>query len=577
MTTTTLHLGDVDLPEEAVTQTFGILGKRGAGKSTTARAFAEELLRASLPVVILDPTGAWWGIRSSTDGRKPGFPVVIFGGDHADVPLEETAGALVADVIIDERISALLDFSHMTKGEMRRFVTAFLERLFHRNRQALQVVVDEADLFAPQRLPKGAERLLGAMEDLCRRGRIRGLGVTLITQRPQSLHKDVLSQIEALIIHRLIGPREVAAIDEWVRLHADEADARQVKADMPSLPVGVAWLWSPGWLGILRKITVQRPTTFDSSATPKPGEKRAPVRTMAPVDLAKLGERIAATVERARAEDPRVLRQEISKLRRELAKKSPEPVEVVRTVELVPTAFLDAVHRAASQIHKASEETVDALMRIVAEAEKGKPSRADLEPKPRRVKPKPVPEGYSFTFDPSGASEQAIRETVPANGIPASRQRILDSLAELESIGIPQADKTQLALWARTRPTSGGYKNNLGALRSAGLIGYPQPGTVALTAQGREEVEAAFETPTVEALHDRVRSLVSDAKWRILAALIHQYPDALGREELANMVGVPSTSGGFKNNLGSLRSLGLLDYPSPGTVAATGVLFMEAR
>jgi hypothetical protein len=31
------------------------------------------------------------------------------------------------------------------------------------------------------------------------------------------------------------------------------------------------------------------------------------------------------------------------------------------------------------------------------------------------------------------------------------------------------------------------------------------------------------------------------------------------------------------NNLGSLRSLGLLDYPQPGHAAAQSVLFLEER
>ncbi len=80
---------DLELPEEAVTETFAILGKRGVGKTTTARVLTEELLEVGLPVLILDPTGVWWGLRTSADGRRDGYPVVIFGGDHADVPLEE--------------------------------------------------------------------------------------------------------------------------------------------------------------------------------------------------------------------------------------------------------------------------------------------------------------------------------------------------------------------------------------------------------------------------------------------------------------------------------------------------------
>jgi DNA helicase HerA-like ATPase len=175
---------DLELPEEAVTETFAILGKRGVGKTTTARVLTEELLEVGLPVLILDPTGVWWGLRTSADGKTAGYPVVIFGGDHADVPLEETAGTLIADVIVSQRISAVLDLSSLSKGGTRRFSTDLLERLYHRNREPLHVVIDEADLLAPQRVAHGGERLLGAMSDLVRRGRVRGLGVSMITQSP---------------------------------------------------------------------------------------------------------------------------------------------------------------------------------------------------------------------------------------------------------------------------------------------------------------------------------------------------------------------------------------------------------
>jgi ABC-type glutathione transport system ATPase component len=45
---------NLKLPEEAVTETFAILGKRGSGKTTTARVLTEELLHVGLPALILD-------------------------------------------------------------------------------------------------------------------------------------------------------------------------------------------------------------------------------------------------------------------------------------------------------------------------------------------------------------------------------------------------------------------------------------------------------------------------------------------------------------------------------------------
>jgi len=147
----------------------------------------EEMMAAGLPVVIVDPVGVWWGLRSSATGTAEGLPVVIFGGDHADLPLAETAGELLADLVVDERVPAVLDLSTLSKSAGRRFMTDFAERLYHRNRDPLHLVLDEADAFAPQRTDPGGQRLLGAIEDLVRRGRARGIGVTLITQRPAVL------------------------------------------------------------------------------------------------------------------------------------------------------------------------------------------------------------------------------------------------------------------------------------------------------------------------------------------------------------------------------------------------------
>jgi len=171
------------LPVEAVTETFAILAKRGAGKTYTAAVLVEEMMSAGLPVVIIDPVGVWWGLRSSADGTAEGLPVVIFGGDHADLPLAETAGELLADLVVDERVPAVLDLSTLSKSAARRFMTDSAERLYHRNRDPLHLVLDEADAFAPQRTDPGGQRLLGAIEDLVRRGRARGIGLTMISQR----------------------------------------------------------------------------------------------------------------------------------------------------------------------------------------------------------------------------------------------------------------------------------------------------------------------------------------------------------------------------------------------------------
>jgi DNA helicase HerA-like ATPase len=151
----TLRIGrGLALPEEAVTQTFAVLAKRGVGKTYTASVMTEEMLKAGLPVVAIDPIGVWWGLRASADGKREGLPIVVFGGDHGDVPLEKTAGQVLADLVVDERLSCVLDLSSFRKGEQIRFMTDFAERLYRRNREPLHLMIDEADSFAPQRTMK---------------------------------------------------------------------------------------------------------------------------------------------------------------------------------------------------------------------------------------------------------------------------------------------------------------------------------------------------------------------------------------------------------------------------------------
>jgi uncharacterized protein len=88
-----LHISpQLSFPLDFVTQTQAILAKKRVGKSYTAAVEAEELLKAKQQIVIIDPTGAHWGLKSSADGKHPGFPIAVFGGEHADVPLEESAG-----------------------------------------------------------------------------------------------------------------------------------------------------------------------------------------------------------------------------------------------------------------------------------------------------------------------------------------------------------------------------------------------------------------------------------------------------------------------------------------------------
>jgi len=126
------------LPIEATTAAAAaIVGQRGSGKTSTAVVAVEQAIAAGAHVAIWDPTGAWYGFRSNAGGDGPGLPVVILGGHHGDAPLEEGAGELVVDLIVDESYNVVLDLELLSKGAQARLGAEFFEALYRRNRDAL--------------------------------------------------------------------------------------------------------------------------------------------------------------------------------------------------------------------------------------------------------------------------------------------------------------------------------------------------------------------------------------------------------------------------------------------------------
>ncbi len=282
---TELVIGEgFSLPLDAITETFGIVAKRGSGKTHLGVVMIEEMAAASLPFVAIDPLGVLWGLRASKEGTGPGIDIVIFGGRHGDIPIGLKSAAYVADFVIAKRRPVLLDLSEFGTEEREEFVATFLGRLYEQNSEPLHVFIDEADLFAPQKNRGAHKPMIRAMNDLVRRGRARGLGVTMITQRPAVIDKDILTQIEVLLVLRMTAPQDIDAIEGWVERNARAEILNPILASLPSLPRGSGYLWSPGWLERFERVSIRDRRTYDSSATPT---MRAPILPTAitPLDL----------------------------------------------------------------------------------------------------------------------------------------------------------------------------------------------------------------------------------------------------------------------------------------------------
>lgn len=552
---------DLSLPIDFVTSTQAILAKKGKGKTYKASVQAEELLDAHQQIVAIDPTGAWYGLRSSADGKHDGYPVTIFGGEHGDVALEPTAGEVIAEAIATEHFSAVIDLSLFRKGEALRFMAAFMETLYRKNRSALHLFIDEADTCAPQKTfsPEQA-RALGATDDLVRRGRIRGIGCTLITQRPQVLNKDVLSQIDMLTALGMNHPKDIGAIRDWVAVHGDEAQAKQMIADLPSLPQGEAWVWAPA-ANIFKRITFRDRKTFDSGKTPKAGERKIVPRKMAPVDLKRLGEAISESVERSKANDPKALKARVVELEKLLAAKPNSKIET-KTVEKPVIdekhiTKLEAVIAKADDLNAnwnhAIERARDAFDSAIAKAQ-AHADRLAMETgivrdvlkaaKPQSAyRPTVVTKGKSFTVPAGGALIPA--RTYPStaskphglspssnasSALPVGEAAVLRALIQFPD-GLRRQQVSVLTGYSRS--TRDKY---IQLLSQRGLVEV-QGDRVAATEAGSDAMPDAEPLPTGKALQDWWLPRLPQGERAVLEQLIALYPDAGQRDDLSERTG----------------------------------------
>jgi uncharacterized protein len=584
---------DLVLNADFVTSTQAILAQKGKGKTYAASVEAEELLDAGQQIVVIDPTDAWYGLRSSPDGRSTGYGIAVFGGDHGDVQLEAGGGSVLAEAVVRERFSAILCTETMTKAEELRFVGDFLETLYRKNREAMHLFIDEADQFAPQKPFGGEMKTCGATDDIVRRGRKKGIGCTLITQRASAINKNVLSQADMLVALGCSHPLDLDAIDKWVRKNADPKLAQEMMKSLPSLPRGEAWAWNPSQ-DLFKRIAIRQRRTFDSGATPRAGERKREPKVLAQIDLARLGKSMAEAAERQRQSDPKALRAQIAELVKErdrAVKSMPakttavvRPVvtdaQIARVEKIVARAeIVLGTHDAAIARH--GEAYAAALDRFTKTAKVMKSATLIAIDDLRGRLRVPPPESLVVTsprppkvVNGGGTSDPNLKPEDP--NLKPAHLRILTAIAWWESLGVRSPDLGGVAFVAGTTTKSSAFDNNRSRLRAAGYVHYPSSGHVELTDAGRAMAPTPQLPATNEALHEAIFQKVTPAHARLLRALIAVYPEELSLEEFAVRSGTTVSSSAFDNNRSWLRARGLAEYPRTGFVRATPLLFPEA-
>jgi hypothetical protein len=616
----TIRLADnLTLPSDVVTQTIAVIAKRRVGKSYLARRFTEQLHAAGQQVVIVDPKGDWWGIRSSADGKGPGLPIIIFGGERADVPLEPSGGEVVAKFVVEERVSALLDLSLLRKREIPRFMGPFLETLYRlkaqeRYRTPLMLPIDEADVIAPQ-VPQPEETtMLGAIEDIVRRGGYRGIGCMLITQRTAVLNKNVLTQAQALIALRTIAPQDLKAMKAWIDVHGEPEQRDVLMTSLPSLPVGNAWVWSPGWpteKGIFERIQTAPIATFDSGATPKPGQRRVEPKKPADVDLDAVRRQMADTIERAKADDPKELRRQLAERNKRIAeleraakqapvaKAAPEPKRVeVPALKAEDRKRLEAaLARFSKTIEEASAELTEHRQEVAAHGVELEKLQAKLAGDLASARGVATELRNALSDKPQalimGAKPPFGVRVIPGNGAPSTPMTMMrvDPKPRVEAgpgnaevgtgglrrilIALAQRGKAltnrQIGIAAGVSPSLSTYRGFMAKARANGWI-VDEGELKRITPEGLAALGSFEPLPTGAALLEYWLGTLSEPRAAILRAAAEVFPGAITYEEAGQAANVDPSISTFRGHLAELRGLDLV-HGAKGTLTASEELF----
>jgi len=148
------------------------------GKSWTARRIVEQLF-GSVGIVILDTEGEYYTLREK-------FPKLWIIGE--DRRLDPEAAPFVADQLIDERASAIIDMNgpRVRLRESQEFVGNFVDQFIEVEREKRRpylFVLEEADELVPE---NGMMRspCRDQMLSLIKKGGKRGIGAMVLTLTP---------------------------------------------------------------------------------------------------------------------------------------------------------------------------------------------------------------------------------------------------------------------------------------------------------------------------------------------------------------------------------------------------------
>ncbi|MCK4570759.1 ATP-binding protein [Candidatus Bipolaricaulota bacterium] len=276
-----LHISkDLDINlEDLIGQCIAILGIRGSGKSNTAGVIFEELLENNYPLSIVDLEGEYFGLKEK-------YEVLVVGkGEGVEIEIDAHCAPEIAQVSMEQNVPVVLDLSGFLSEERTELLKAYLSALWNLAgtlRKPYMIGIEEAHEFIPQGVKNELKEMISR---IALRGRKRGLGGIVVSQRSAKVDKDVLSQAGMLFLHRVVHEVDMRVYCELLPWRKSE-----VKEIIGSLDTGDC-MYVNG--DNILPIYVRERSTFHAGFTPS-------LETVKSPELRSVSASIIETIEKAR-------------------------------------------------------------------------------------------------------------------------------------------------------------------------------------------------------------------------------------------------------------------------------------
>jgi hypothetical protein len=142
---------------------------------------------------------------------------------------------------------------------------------------------------------------------------------------------------------------------------------------------------------------------------------------------------------------------------------------------------------------------------------------------------------------------------IPAEGITARQQRMLDAAATLTTLGAEVSRET-VSAWLGIHPRGGSVGEELKALAEAGLILVDQ-GRITVTEAGMSAAEQCDPSEAIQ----RAKSGLTNRQAQFFELIVAAYPGATTREAIAEHFQIHPRGGSLGEDLGRLVKRGLVE------------------